>query len=228
MSNDTDKQKSNSLIELKDLTFLLRLLRKNILIIITVPLVFFAIGYIYSYRMTDVYGAKTQLLLKSQETYDYQDPIYQGLGGSFGAYMDVRNQIRILQSRDLVAEVVDKMDANTSYFVMGRLKKKEVFGTLPFKTSVDIFNPDLVYENPIDIVVSDKETYTGTFIKNGAETSFKGKFGERIALDDFAITLKRNYLFDDDNIAGITSSNYQVVFHSDAFMINKFFSKMEI
>ena len=227
MVNSADKQRSNSLIELKDLTFLLRLLRKNWLIIILMPIVFYGIGNVYSYRLTDVYGAKTQLLLKSQETYDYQDPIYQGLG-AYGMYMDVRNQTRILQSRDLIAEVVEKLDANTSYYVTGRLKKKEVFGTLPFKAEVEIFNPTLVYENPIDIRIINENEYSATFFKYEEEVVFQGAFGEKMNLDDFAITLERNYLFNEDNIEGVTSSNYQVVFHSDAYMINHFQSSMEI
>ena len=55
-------------------------------------------------------------------------------------YMDVQNQIRILTSYDLIAETVDKIEVETSYFIVGRLKKQEVFGTLPFKARISVFN----------------------------------------------------------------------------------------
>ncbi|MBK6524643.1 MAG: hypothetical protein IPG07_03250 [Crocinitomicaceae bacterium] len=65
------------------------------MIIILLPLIAYLIGYIYAYRLNNVYGAKAQLLLKSNETYDYQDPIYQGLG-AYSTYTDIQNQMRII------------------------------------------------------------------------------------------------------------------------------------
>ena len=218
---------SNTLIEMKDLKFLWKMVYKNLFVILLSPVVFYAIGHIYAYRLNDIYGAKAQLLLKSQETYDYQDPIYQGLG-AYGAYMDVANQIRILQSRDLIAEVVDKIDANTSYYVTGRLKKKEVFGTLPFNAEVEVFNPNNLYENPLKIEIVDLENYNCYYSTGGEDHSIKGQFGEAVATKDFNLTLNENYLFTDDNLDRITSSNYEVIFHSDAYMISHFQSRMTI
>ena len=127
---------SNKLIEAKDILFVWKMILKNLGFLIGIPLIAYGIGYVYTYRLTNIYGAKAELLLKSNETYDYQDPIYKGLG-AYGVYMDVQNQIRILNSRDLIGEVIDKINIETSYFVVGRIKKVEVFETLPFRLGSD-------------------------------------------------------------------------------------------
>ncbi|MBK6951976.1 MAG: hypothetical protein IPH24_07980 [Crocinitomicaceae bacterium] len=80
-------------------------------------------GYIYTYRLTDVYGAKVQLLLKSDQTYDYQDPIYNGFG-AYGLYTAVSHQTRILPSKDIIGEVIARLDISVSYYVVGRLERK--------------------------------------------------------------------------------------------------------
>lgn len=221
------EKKSNSLIEMKDLQFLWRMVKKNIILLISLPILFYAVGYVYTYRLTDIYGAKMQLLLKQQDTYDYQDPIYKGLG-AYGAYMDVRNQIRILQSRDIIEEVVDRMDANTSYFIKGRLKKKEVFGTLPFNATADLFNPAGIHENPIDIYVVDEESYRGSYVLNEIEHQFEGKFEEYAVTQDFSLLLSRNYEFHSENIDRVINSDYQIVFHSNDYMIRHFQSALNV
>ena len=91
-NNQNKNTPSNKLIESKDIIFIWKMILKNLGFIIAIPLLAYAIGYVYTYRLTNIYGAKAELLLKSNETYDYQDPIYKGLG-AYGVYMDVQNQI---------------------------------------------------------------------------------------------------------------------------------------
>lgn len=218
--------KSGKLINTKDLAFVWSLIIENIGIIILIPLFAYAIGYVYTHRLTYYHGAKTQLLLKSNDTYDYQDPIYQGLG-AYGMYMDVQNQIRILQSRDLIGEVVDRVGANTSYFVVGRLKSREVFETLPFKCKATVYN-ELIYERPIGIEILDENHYNLSYDLNGQKTSAKGVFDEKLFLDDFEITLIKSYAYGPNNLDVIKSSEYEIVQHSRDYLINKFKSSLTI
>lgn len=220
------KSPSNKLIDTRDLLLPWRLLVKNFFLLTILPLAAYAVGYIYTYRLANVYGAKIQLLLKSNETYDYQDPIYKGLG-AYGIYMDVQNQMRILKSRDLLGEVVDKIDASTSYYIVGRLKKHEVYGTLPFECTFTALNP-AIYEIPIQVVISDKESYSLSYEIAGEPKSFSYKFDEEVISEDFVIKLQRRYTFSDENIQTITSSNYEVVMHSRDNLINKYKSAMDV
>ena len=108
MSQHKSNLNTQKLVETKDLVFIWKLILKNIAILILVPVLAYIIGYVYTYRLTDVYGSKVQILLKSNDTYDYQDQIYKGLG-AYGAYMDLQNQMRIMQSNDFIGEIIDKI-----------------------------------------------------------------------------------------------------------------------
>lgn len=219
-------QSSNKIIDSNDLLFVWRLIIKNLFIILLLPVFAYAVGFVYTHRLTDIYGAKVQLLLKSQETYDYQDPIYKGLG-AYGVYMDVQNQMRILRSRDLIGEVIDRIDIGTSYYVVGRLKKQEVFETLPFKADVEIYNPT-AYEIPIFIEVENENNYTANYEIQGETKAFTAKFDEEYIGDDFSLLLAAQYIFNDENIGTIKSSQYEIVFHSRDYLINKYQSSIEI
>ena len=219
-------KQSNKLISTKDIEFLWGLITKNLGFIIFMPMLAYAIGYVYTHRLTSIYGSKIQLLLKSEETYDYQSQIYQGLG-AYGMYMDVQNQIRILKSRDLLGEVVDKMDINTSYYVVGRIKKKEVYETLPVKSSVTILNPN-VYEVPVTVTILDLDTYRLTYELGQEEFTHEYFFGQDLVTDNFIIKLDERYSFNSENINTIKSSQYEIVFHSRNYSINKYQTALNI
>lgn len=215
---------SNKLIEAKDFLFLWKMIIKNLWVLILLPLLAYGVGYVYTYQLVNTYGAKTELLLKSNETYDYQDPIYKGLG-AYGIYMDVQNQIRILNSRDLISEVIDKLNISTSYYVVGRIKKVEVFETLPFKSEVKVLNP-LLYEVPVQIKIEDTEKYEIVYEVGDQEISAVYKFDEEVRTEDFVLTLSRRYAFADENIDQLMASNYEIVFHSRNYLINKYQSSL--
>lgn len=217
---------SNKLVEVKDLLFIWKVIIKNIGFIIGIPLLAYAIGYVYTYRLNNVYGAKAELLLKSNETYDYQDPIYKGLG-AYGVYMDVQNQIRILNSRDLIGEVIDKINIETSYFVVGRIKRVEVFETLPFKSEVTVLNSQ-IYELPIKVEILNTEEYRISYETITGVVSDVYPFDETVTTSDFVLNLKRRYELDDENIEELRASNYEIVFHSRDYLINKYQSSLTI
>lgn len=217
---------SNKLIEAKDIVFLWKMVLKNLGFLIGIPLIAYGVGYVYTYRLTNVYGAKAELLLKSNETYDYQDPIYKGLG-AYGVYMDVQNQIRILNSRDLIGEVIDKINIGTSYYVVGRIKKVEVFETLPFRTVVTVLNPSL-YEKPIQVTILNKDEYQLDYEVNGNDYSFTYPFDQEVTNSDFILRLDRQYELDDENIRQLKESDYEIAFHSRDYLINKYQSSLQI
>lgn len=225
-TKQTNSGPSNKLIEAKDILFIWKMILKNIGFIIAIPLMAYAVGYVYTYRLTNVYGAKAELLLKSNETYDYQDPIYKGLG-AYGVYMDVQNQIRILNSRDLIGEVIDKINIETSYYVVGRIKKVEVFETLPFKSTVTVLNPQL-YEVPIQVTILNKNEYEIVYEAGGSESRYQYEFDKEFTNSDFVLRLDRRYELDDENIKELKASDYEIVFHSRNYLINKYQSSLAV
>lgn len=226
MTNSNGLNESHKLVETKDLVFVWRLLLRNIGFLIFIPLFAYLVGYIYTYQLTEVHGVKVQLLLKSNETYDYQDQIYQGLG-AYGAYMDVQNQIRILHSRDLIGEIIDKIDVGVSYYFIGRIRKKEVFETLPYKANVEVVNNN-VYEIPISLNIIDKETYELRYEVDGVEKSWVYPFDSLVINKDFKLNVKKKYDFSENNLGKLLDSDYELIFHSKRFLINKYRSGLSI
>lgn len=223
-TGQNSKTPSNKLLEAKDILFVWKMILKNIGFIIVIPLMAYGVGYVYTYRLANIYGAKAELLLKSNETYDYQDPIYKGLG-AYGVYMDAQNQIRIIKSRDLIGEVIDKINIGTSYFVVGRIKKVEVFETLPFKSDVTVLNPQ-VYEKPIQVTILNKDEYELTYELNGSMVKYTYPFDQEMTNTDFVLNLSRRYELDNENIKELKASDYEIVFHSREYLINKYQSSL--
>lgn len=210
----------NSLLDMKDLQFVWRLIYKNLAVLFIIPLLSFAVGYIYTYRLIDIHGAEAQLLLKSNETYDYQDPIYKGLG-AYSTYTDIQNQIRILKSRNLIGEVVDKLDIEISQFVVGRLRKQEVYYTLPFKCSLEIHDPR-TYEIPIGIEIINDKSYRIEYEIGGTLKSQNGNFETVLKTGDFDILLTKLYNYDEEGLNVITKSNYEIIVHTRDHLISKY------
>ncbi len=226
MKPEQPVNKTNKLVETKDLVFIWKLILKNIGLLILLPIIAYAVGYIYTYRLTDVYGAKVQLLLKQNDTYDYQDPIYKGLG-AYGVYMDVQNQMRILQSKDFIEEIVEKIDVNTSTFVVGKLKNKEVFNTLPFEPELEIINP-VFFEKPIDITILNENKYELSYTLNDNTKKVNCFFDSTYVNEELQFNLKKRYSFTKENIGSITESKYQIVQHTTNNIVNRYRSKIGI
>lgn len=226
MTGKLKNRHSNSLIELNDLILIWKLFVKNLAIIILLPTISYFIGYIYTYRLNNVYGAKAQLLLKSNETYDYQDPIYQGLG-AYSTYTDIQNQIRILQSRDLIGEVVDKLDLKVSYFVVGRLRRQEVFHTLPFTCEVTVLNQSF-YELPLMIEILDAESYKLSYNLDGQSYEQIYEFETENQLNGLILNLKKQYTYDENVLDVIKESNYEIVLHSRDYLISHFQNRLKV
>ena len=225
MSQNKPALQPQKLVETKDLIFIWKLIVDNIAVLIFVPVLAYLIGYVYTYRLTDVYGSKVQLLLKSNDTYDYQDQIYKGLG-AYSAYMDLQNQMRIIQSNDFIGEIIDKIDVNTSTSIIGRLKKKEVFETLPFNTDIKIINPSL-YEQSINLKIINNTDYSVSYLKGEQEINKRYKFDSLFISEDFTIKLVKQYSFDENSL-NVIDPIYEIICHSRNNLIGRYRNRISI
>ena len=86
-----------------------------------------------------MYAAKCQILLKTNETYNYQQQIYRGLGFSskYASYEETASQMRVIKSSNLIEDVLSRLPLNVSYFIVGRLKVTEIYEHMPFLVKSD-------------------------------------------------------------------------------------------
>ncbi|MBK7238905.1 MAG: hypothetical protein IPI00_01725 [Flavobacteriales bacterium] len=121
-------QQRGSIIDAKDLRYFIRVASKNWYFVAVAIVLASVLSYLYSYKLPNIYGATTQILLKDRDVYDYQSSVYKSLGYT-GVYGDIVNQRRVLTSYDLVDATLDKLDFDVSYFIVGRFKTSQVHGT---------------------------------------------------------------------------------------------------
>jgi tyrosine-protein kinase Etk/Wzc len=218
---------SEPIVSMDDVKVLFKIFRKNWYFLIFLPPFFAVLAYLYTYRQTTVYAASTRVLLKSNEIYDYQQRIYSNIG-YYGYYGDVTNQIRILQSYDLIESTLDKLNFEVSYFIVGKLKTTEMYNNVPFMVQINPMRQDL-YDVMIDFEFIDIDTYKISYTLGDKDFSFKHKFGQEEVTNHYKIvTHKREQMFNDALLESYKRINYQIKVNSKPTLIAKIKSGMRV
>lgn len=218
----------STLIDADDLRPILKFVGKNWYLLILLPAIAFVVAYIYTHRLADIYAAKTEILLKSSETYDYQSQIYSNVG-YYALYNDITNQKRILSSYDLISKALDKLDFNISYYLVGRLKTEQVdfIQAIDIYADHDRFNPGL-YNKPFSVKIIDMQSYALSFELNGNTIEKVHRFGEQIEDVNYNILIERNPFFTEETIENISRQEFQFQVHHPKYLIAKYKSSLDI
>ena len=221
--------KKQSIISQKDLNLLWRIVKSNWWVPLIILPILYTIGTFYVYRLTNVYQASTQLLLKVNDTYNQSSVLSDEGFYSYGSYVDNLNEVRVLQSYDLASQVVNKLKdkLQVSYFIVGKVRKTEQFSGMPFKINVSLINSNL-YEQVFDFKIIDYNNYEISFDQNGVSQVKKGKFNTDLIDLDFNINISREGNFSIETVDALKSIFYQFSFHSEGYLIGTIQSKMTI
>ncbi len=219
-------KKKISIIETDDLIYVWRIFTKNWYILLTCILLAFVVSYFYTYKLKEVYAAQSQILLKNNETYDYQSQIYKGLGYYYNS-PDNSNQIRVITSNDLINKTLSRLKFDVSYFIVGRLKTTEVFDAMPFVVSAQVLDYSL-FESDFKLKIINEKQYEISYSKEGSTIVKKGNFSEPIQETDFFITIKKNELLNNETINSLKSIDYVFKVHDVNTLISKYKSSISI
>ncbi|MFL5763720.1 MAG: polysaccharide biosynthesis tyrosine autokinase [Bacteroidia bacterium] len=214
-----DKKGSN-IIEMDDIRSFLKVFSKNWYILILAVIVSAVIAYFYTYKLPDIYAAKSQVLLKSDQTYDYQTKLYNGLG-YYPIYQDNANQIRVLTSNDLIEKALEKLKLDVSYYIVGRLKTTEVYDAMPFDFSAKLLDGKL-YEKEIRFKILDKQRFRITYQKGDKEVVKEFPFDKDIYDNDFVLNVKKNDNINDKTIQNISENDYMIKVHNMGSMVGHY------
>ncbi|MGB1075479.1 MAG: polysaccharide biosynthesis tyrosine autokinase [Flavobacteriales bacterium] len=179
------------LINLNDLRPYLKLLGKNWWLLFFLSAMGYGAGRLITHRQLDIHLATAEVLLESQETFNYQEQMLGQLGAT-SLSKDVQNQLRILQSYDLVGRAVDLLQQPVDCYFVGRVRTSQVegFGNIAVEVRPDLFNPEFL-GIPIDIFIESPETY---LLKcshpDGWEIEEIRRFDEVIEGPDLALTVR--------------------------------------
>lgn len=217
--------KTTSIIELEDFTSILRIALKNWYIPLISILVSFFIAYIYSYKLTNVFAAQTQVLMepKGEGALNEQNIISE----NFGAYnfwnksnIDNSTEMRIIQSYDLTKTALLKMKLDVSYFIVGRIKTTEVYQGMPFLVEVFNVNPQY-YEQFIGFQILSPEKFQIRFSKNGEEIVKEGYFNKEFIDADFKLKIS-NISINKERLVSLKKIDYNFQIHDIPNLVYSF------
>lgn len=221
------EKKNNSIIDLEDVQSFFKLISKNWFIVVIFLCISSICAYFYSYKLPNIYAAKSQIILKSDNTYDYQNQLYKGLGYYYDWYQNNPNQIRVLTSNDLIRKALSKLKFDVSYYIKGRFKTREFFESVPFEVHVQLRNPSL-YDQDIELNILDTGRYQLIYVKKEEQIVKTFPFDKEIIDDDFILTINKNNIISDKTIASLRSSNYMIRIHNMEGLVQQFKSALSI
>ena len=217
------------IIDVNDLRSVLRIFSKNWYFVVVAVILSAVLSYLYSYRIPEVYGASTQILLKDKETYNYQTQVYANIG-YVAAYGDIVNQKRVLTSYDMVSRALDKVDFDISYYIIGRYKTTEQYGKLPFTVKMQLLKKEL-YEKAFDLKIIDADHFELSYDRGAGIIKKTFPFNTDIAdkeNDDFTLRVDRQQPFTPANLADLVKSDYRFVNHTRQWLVGKYSYGMSV
>ena len=226
---DTMSKQTSSLIEVEDFYKLLNFFSANALVLIILPLMAFLLSLLYIHRQPTVYSSKSQILLKSEEVYDYQNQLTQGLGmgNSFASYDRIESQKRVILSSGLIRKTLRKLGVDVSYFIVGRIKKTEVYANLPFKVYPGL-EGTAISNLAIAFRFIDKDFYELIFTHKGEELRKQYRFGEVIYDYGFNFRVVKAPFINEIALTSLIDLNYEFVINDLGILENKYKSSIAV
>ncbi len=229
MASNPSNSKKQAIVSQKDLNLLLRIIKTNWWIPLAVLPVFYAVGAFYVYKLTNVYKASTQFLLKVNDTYYQNNVLNDQNFYSYGSYVDNLNEQRIIQSYDLASQVITKLKdkIQVSYFIVGKVRTTEEFKAIPIFIEFNNINPAF-YEQVLDFKVIDYDNYEISYELEGVKQIKKGQFGKKLIDLNLPITINRSDIFTEKKVNSFKEIFYQFVIHSEDYLIESFQANLSI
>jgi uncharacterized protein involved in exopolysaccharide biosynthesis len=221
-------EQKSSFLDADDLRPIIKFVGRNWHIMLIFSAVAFVVAFLINYRSPNIYAAKTEILLKSSETYDYQSNMLTSLG-YVSLMQDITNQKRILSSYDLTNKVLDKVNFNQSYYLVGRLKVLQVdhFDAITVNCDWRRMDPKL-YNLPLNIYVIDLKTYEFSYEINNKKQTFILEFGNNHEDLDFTIQVDLSPQVDETWLKTVMDQNFQIVVHPTNWLISKYSRSLNI
>lgn len=224
-------QNKQSIISAKDFNLLLRIVRTNWWIPLLIIPVFYLIASFYVYRLTTIYKASTEFLIKSEDAY-YKNTVLSDDAFYSSSFMDNSNETRIIQSYDLTSKVVDKLldRIQVSYFIVGKVRTTEQFIGVPFKINVLSINPAL-YEKVFDFRIINSSKFIISFENEGAIKNIEGYFNtETVDTVDVNLKVRVDWQgeFSEKWASSLKDIFYQFSIHSKEALIGNIRSNISV
>lgn len=179
-----------------------------------------ALAYSYLYLATPRYKISSSILLKNDDAEGSSIAPRQEMGelNFFSSKQRIDNEIEVLRANSLMQRVFAELGLNATYYIDGKFKKKEIYGSeLPIRLSITKLHP-LAFGRMITI----QRKTSGTFELSDDEGDVSThKYGEEISKPYGIFTV----IAAPDNR---TSESIHVLFHDIKKLANEYNEKVKI
>lgn len=217
-------EKTN-ILEIEDLKKVVKIFTSNWYWFVLFPAISYAIAYFYTHRLTDIYAAQTQILLKSDEVFRYSQG---GKTDIYSSFENTSSQMRVLKSSDLIEKAIAKMDIDVSYYIIGRVKVSEVYKNMPFKVVSENFGSSAIGKEFRINLINMHKFRLKYFNEEDEEISKEYGFGEIILDNGFYFTINRNQNLNENSVPYLSKINYMFRINSRSHIVQKFSRNLSV
>lgn len=208
------KQQSNIQEDEIDLKEIWSVIVRRKILIGSIALAIFLLSVIYAFWSTNIYSTYASIEVQDTKRNIFRPEQVDIFAGEIGSGLGIDNEMEILQSRELLIELMNKMPLNTRYFQKKVLKDTELYNDRPFDFQISGISKDFNENIEFDIEIIDKNSYS---IKaNLAQNSTKPleidgeyKFGQAIKTPYFTFVIKATKDF------GLNDTSYKIIHQSN-------------
>jgi len=161
--------------------WLLWILRYWYLFVISI-IVFMSLAYLKNRKWKPIYSTAAQVIVEEKLSHNKTD-VMQGFNIQSG-YSNVKNQIVMFGSYDLVGRTIEKLPFEVDYYTKGRFKTTDMYKTSPIRVEAFDVNPD-IWNNEISITLTKNNEFVLETQIDEEKRTAKGKFGEMKTFDNF-------------------------------------------
>lgn len=221
--------KKQEIIGRKDLVRIISSALNNWYLLVFLPVFFFAGSYFYAHRIQEVFAAKCQILLQAQDTYDYQKQLTRGLGLSSNVtgYEYTAGQMRVIKSSSLIEKVLQELQLNVSYYIVGRLKVSEVYKNMPFTVRFDERSRTSLGK-VFTIILLDRDHFRLLYDVDGVSKDKIYEFDELLVQDGLYIKVEKSKNLNDFSVEALSDVKYQFIINSTNALLAKYKQNIEI
>ncbi|MEO8150769.1 MAG: polysaccharide biosynthesis tyrosine autokinase [Bacteroidia bacterium] len=225
MNNPALSKANSNLIEQKDIKKTINIFVKNWYWFVIFVGMGLAASILYLKKATNYYGATSSILIKPQKSaFNALETNELSVGGP--GKDQLNNEMKILGSRKMVNEAVQKLNIEISYYVKGQIKTGEIYKNLPFKVEGKIIDKDL-YGKRFEVVVLNNQQYKIYVSGRDWEFTKTCNFGEPVISKRFTIVLNANENIISGNSA-ISLVKYLFSFHDLNYLVDKYKSSLNV
>ncbi len=158
----------------------------------------FSCAYFYNWYSKPVYAISTKILIKDDKSTSVGTQELLKDLDVYNVSKNVDDEIAVLKSRKILKQTLLKLEVDVLYFLIGNVKKSQVYTNSPFKIECDSLN-FYAYNNLFFIKIINENKFELMFNIEQTNESYKKEhsFGEKIHLTAGTFVLNKRAHFDE-------------------------------